>query len=184
MELPSPAATIDDLLAVGGQGETCDREDDMYVQAMDGDGTSRRAATGGHEVFAAMMMVSEDKNKNTLVVARAKRGARLGCQKQRSIIIIEPDPSSALPLVLSAVLGTFQSLAAPPAACRLIFPNTRLIITHPPPALPRPLLKDKEHHLLLLLLSSPTLHCPALLPSALLLDLPVLPAQASVGPYA
>ena len=45
----------------------------MYVQAMDGDGTSRRAATGGHEVFAAMMMVSEDKNKNTLVVARAKR---------------------------------------------------------------------------------------------------------------
>lgn len=86
----------------------------MYVQAMDGDGTSRRAATGGHEVFAAMMMVSEDKNKNTLVVARAKRGARLGCQKQRSIIIIEPDPSSALPLVLSAVLGTFQSLAAPP----------------------------------------------------------------------
>lgn len=152
----------------------------MYVQAMDGDGTSRRAATGGHEVFAAMMMVSEDKNKNTLVVARAKRGV-LG---SRGIIIIEPDPSSALPLVLSAVLGTFQSLAAPPAACRLIFPNTRLIITHPPPALPRPLLKDKEHHLLLLLLSSPTLHCPALLPSALLLDLPVLPAQASVGPYA
>ena len=159
----------------------------MYVQAMDGDGTGMGRVDGRlqEDMFAAMMMVSEDKNKNTLVVARAKRGARLGCQKQRSIIIIEPDPSSALPLVLSAVLGTFQSLAAPPAACRLIFPNTRLIITHPPPALPRPLLKDKEHHLLLLLLlSSPTLHCPALLPSALLLDLPVLPAQASVGPYA
>jgi hypothetical protein len=83
-------------------------------------------------MFAAMMMVSADKNKNTLVVARAKRGG-LGRQKH-PVIIIEPDPSSALPLVLSAVLGTFQSLAAPPAACRLIFPNTRLIITHPPPS--------------------------------------------------
>jgi hypothetical protein len=73
----------------------------------------------------------EDKNNNILVVARANRA----CLGWQSIIIIEPDPSSALLLVFWTKLGTFQSLAAPPAACRLIFPNTRLIITHPlPPA--------------------------------------------------
>jgi hypothetical protein len=54
----------------------------MYVQAMDGDGTGMGRVDGRlqEDMFAAMMMVSEDKNKNTLVVARAKRGG-LGRQK-------------------------------------------------------------------------------------------------------
>jgi hypothetical protein len=79
----------------------------------------------------------EDKNNNILVVARANRA----CLGWQSIIIIEPDPSSALLLVFWTKLGTFQSLAAPPAACRLIFPNTRLIITHPLPP------STRKHHL-------------------------------------
>ena len=67
----------------------------MYVQAMDGDGTRRRALTG-HVRGGDDDDDGKDKNNNILVVARAKRA----CLGSQSIIIIEPDPSSALPLVL------------------------------------------------------------------------------------
>jgi hypothetical protein len=54
----------------------------MYVQAMDGDGTRRRALTG--HVRDDGDDDGEDKNNNILVVARAKRA----CLGSQSIIII------------------------------------------------------------------------------------------------
>jgi hypothetical protein len=78
VELPGRAAMIYDLRPPRGHGRLiC-----MYVQAMDGDGTRRRALTG--HVRDDGDDDGEDKNNNILVVARAKRA----CLGSQSIIII------------------------------------------------------------------------------------------------
>jgi hypothetical protein len=141
----------------------------MYVQAMDGDGTRRRALTG--HVRDDGDDDGEDKNNNILVVARAKRA----CLGSQSIIIIH----------------RARSFIGPPSS-RLDQAWHVSVISRSPRCVPSHLPKHSSHHHtsspstrnITCLLSLSLLPCPALLPSALLLDLPVLPAQASVGPYA
>jgi len=128
----------------------------MYVQAMDGDGTRRRALTG--HVRDDGDDDGEDKNNNILVVARAKRA----CLGSQSIIIIEPDPSSALPLVLWTKLGTFQSLAAPPRCVPSHLPKHSSHHHTSSPSTTTPTTEEQGTSPAALCSLSPTLPCPVL----------------------
>jgi hypothetical protein len=119
----------------------------MYVQAMDGDGTRRRALTG--HVRDDGDDDGEDKNNNILVVARAKRA----CLGSQSIIIIH----------------RARSFIGPPSS-RLDQAWHVSVISRSPRCVPSHLPKHSSHHHtsspstrnITCLLSLSLLPCPAL----------------------
>jgi hypothetical protein len=96
----------------------------MYVQAMDGDGTRRRALTG--HVRDDGDDDGEDKNNNILVVARAKRA----CLGSQSIIIIH----------------RARSFIGPPSSLVLDQAWHVSVISRSPRCVPSHLPKHSSHH--------------------------------------
>jgi hypothetical protein len=159
------------------QWERCGREDAMH-ECMYKPWTGMGRVDGRLQHSLTAMMASRIKIRIHFV-ARAKRVEMLGGRRREHH---HHRARSFIGLALVAVFGAWHVSVisrTPPAACRLIFPNTRLIITHPPPALPLPLLKDKEHHLL----PCSALPCPVLHYYRPLYCL-TCPQKPSVGPDA